>query len=143
MAKRETGGGFSEAEREAMRERARELGAARRGPKRDPDEEVREKIAQLPEPDRTLALRIHDIVREEAPGLVPRLWYGMPAYAKDGSVLCFLQPASKFGTRYATFGFTDTARLDEGTWWPVSFAVTALDTDIERRIRELVRRALG
>ncbi len=143
MAKRAAGGGFSEAERKAMRERARELRAARRGPKRDPDEEVREKIAQLPEPDRTLALRFHEIVREEAPVLTPRLWYGMPAYAKDGSVLCFLQPASKFGTRYATVGFTDAARLDEGAWWPVSFAVTALDPQIEQNIRQLVRRALG
>lgn len=127
-----------------MRERARELRAARRGPKRDPDEEVRERIAQLPEPDRTLALRIHEIVREEAPALTPRLWYGMPAYAKEGSVLCFLQPASKFGTRYATFGFTDTARLDEGSWWPpVSLALTALEPETEETKRRLLRKALG
>ncbi|GBD24531.1 hypothetical protein HRbin29_02209 [bacterium HR29] len=142
MAKRGVDEGFSEAEREAMRERAREL-RARRGPKRDPDEEVRERIAQLPEPDRTLALRIHEIVREEAPALTPRLWYGMPAYAKAGSVLCFLQPASKFGTRYATFGFTDAARLDEGSWWPVSFALTALEPETEETIRRLLRKALG
>jgi len=137
------GEGFSEAEREAMRERARELRASRRGPKRDPDEEVREKIAQLPEPDRTLALRIHELVRQEAPALTPRLWYGMPAYARDGTVVCFFQPASKFGSRYATFGFTDAACLDEGAWWPVSFAITALDGAVEQTLRALVRRALG
>ena len=135
--------GFSEAERRAMQERARELRAARRAPKRDPDEEVRERIAELPEPDRSLALRIHELVRGTAPELTPRMWYGMPAYAKDGKVLCFFQPAAKFGSRYATFGFTDVASLDEGNWWPVSFAVTSLDEAAEERIRELVRRAVG
>lgn len=135
--------GFSEAERRAMQERARELRADRRGRKRDPDQEVRERISELPEPDRSLALRVHELVRSAAPELVPRTWYGMPAYAKDGTVLCFFQPASKFGARYATFGFTDAARLDEGNWWPVSFALTSLDAATEERLRMLVRRAVG
>ncbi|GBC86239.1 hypothetical protein HRbin12_00225 [bacterium HR12] len=144
--RRRTGGeddAFTPEERAAMRERARELRAARRP--RSPEEAEREvlaRIAEMPEPDRGMGERLHAIVRSVAPDLVPRLWYGMPAYAKDGKVLCFFQPASKFGTRYATFGFTDQARLDQGAMWPVSFALTELTAAEERKITTLVRRAV-
>lgn len=148
--KRETtpGGsaGFSAEERAAMRERARELRAeARAGKNRQAGEEaVRAKIAELPEPDRTMAERIHAIVTSAAPRLLPKTWYGMPAYAtEDGPVVCFFQPASKFNARYATFGFSDPARLDEGNMWPTSFALTALTEREEERIAELVKRAVG
>ncbi len=136
-------GGFTAAEREAMRERARELQAERRGARSaaQAETEVIARIAEMPEPDRAMGERIHAIVRETAPELVPRLWYGMPAYAKGGKVLCFFQAASKFGVRYATFGFTDEARLDQGAMWPVSFALKELTPEVERRIATLLRRA--
>lgn len=131
--------GFTEEERVAMRERARELraGAA------DGERAVLEKIAEMPQPDRAMAERIHEIVRAVAPALAPRTWYGMPAYAKDGKVLCFFQGAAKFKTRYATFGFTDAANLDEGVMWPVGFALKDLTPEAEARIRSLVEQAVS
>ncbi|QGQ18196.1 hypothetical protein GC089_01570 [Cellulomonas sp. JZ18] len=136
-------GAFSAEERAAMKERAAEVKKARRGSKADPEPEVLAKIAEMPEADRVLAEGIHALVKEHAPHLTPRTWYGMPAYAKDGKVLVFFQAAEKFGTRYATIGFNDVATLDDGTMWPVSYALTAM-TDAERtRIGELLRRAAG
>ena len=135
--------GFSEAERAAMKERADELRAEGRGGKKKADDlqSVLDKIAEMPEPDRTLAERIHAIVSAAAPDLAPKTWYGMPAYARDGKVVCFFQAAAKFDARYATLGFNDPANLDEGTMWPTSFAITDLtDADV-KKIEELVRRA--
>jgi uncharacterized protein YdhG (YjbR/CyaY superfamily) len=127
---------FSAEERAAMKERAREQKAAQT------EADVLAKIAELPEPDRSLAERLHALVRATAPELTPRTWYGMPAYAKDGKVLCFFQSAQKFKTRYATFGFSDEASLDDGTMWPTSFALTELTADDEARIADLVRQAV-
>jgi uncharacterized protein YdhG (YjbR/CyaY superfamily) len=139
--------GFTDEERSAMQERARELKAeAGRGSgagKADGESEVLAKIAEMPEPDRVLARRIHDLVRANAPSLAPKTWYGMPAYARDGKVVCFFQSARKFNSRYATFGFSDTATLDEGAMWPTSFALKALTAAEEERIVALVRRAVG
>jgi uncharacterized protein YdhG (YjbR/CyaY superfamily) len=137
--------GFTDEERAAMTERAREL-RARSGRRRDPAEDERAvlaRIAAMPEPDRAMAERLHAIVRAAAPGLAPRLWYGMPAYARDERVICFFQGASKFKTRYATFGFSDAARLDQGFMWPTAFALTRLTGAEERRIAALVRRAIA
>ena len=131
--------GFSEAEKEAMRERAREL---KKG-KKDGEADLLEKIAEMPEEDRVIAERIHQIVKSTAPELQPRTWYGMPAYAKDGKVLCFFQDAAKFGTRYATFGFNDVANLDEGSIWPVAFAIKKLTKAGEKEIAALVRKAVS
>jgi uncharacterized protein YdhG (YjbR/CyaY superfamily) len=139
--------GFTDEERAAMRERARELRAtARRGPragKADGERDVLAKIAEMQEPDRAMAERLHAIIKASAPALSPRTWYGMPAYAKDGNVVCFFQSAQKFKTRYATFGFSDKANLDEGAMWPVAFALTKLTAAEEARIRALVKRAVG
>jgi uncharacterized protein YdhG (YjbR/CyaY superfamily) len=137
--------GFTEEERAAMKERAKELKASARPRGRKADEEgaVLAKIAEMPEPDRVMAERLHAVVRAAAPALTPKLWYGMPAYAKDGKVVCFFQAAQKFNSRYATFGFNDTANLDDGTMWPTSFALTALTPDGEERIAALVRQAAG
>ena len=139
--------GFTDEERAAMRERAEELkAAARRGPrtgKADGESDVLAKIAEMPEPDRAMAERLHAIVKASAPVLSPRTWYGMPAYAKDGNVVCFFQSAQKFKTRYATFGFSDKANLDEGTMWPTSFALKELTTTDEARIRALVKKAVS
>lgn len=138
-------GGFTAEERAAMRERAQELKAARRL-EQDPQEAERAvlaKIAELAQPDRAMAERLHSLVRTHAPSLSPRLWYGMPAYARDGHVLCFLQPGGKFKARYATLGFTDRAHLDEGTMWPTTFALTQLGAEEEARIVSLLRKALG
>ncbi|HEY8451221.1 MAG: DUF1801 domain-containing protein [Micromonosporaceae bacterium] len=128
-----------------MKERARELKAARRGSrtKADAESEVLAKIAEMPEPDRSLARRLHDIVTANAPELTPRTWYGMPAYAKGGKVVCFFQGASKFKTRYATLGFNDSAHLDDGTMWPTAFALTELTPANEARIAELVKKAVS
>ena len=136
--------GFSAEERTAMRERARERKPEARASKSAADgaAAVRAAIAAMPEPDRTLAERVHAVVRGAAPALVPRLWYGMPAYARDGRVLCFFQAASKFNTRYATLGFADPAALDEGTLWPVAYAVTAMTDAEEAAVRSLVTRAV-
>jgi uncharacterized protein YdhG (YjbR/CyaY superfamily) len=135
---------FTAEERAAMQERAAEVRATRKRGKAavDPDAEVRAKIAELPDEDRTMAERIHAIVREVAPGLTPRTWYGMPAYGASKAVL-FFQPASKFKARYATLGFNDDARLDDGAMWPTAYALTRVGDAEEAAIRELVRRAAG
>ena len=143
----ETSDGFTAEERGAIKERAKELKAAARrgsrGKKADEEGAVLAKIAEMPESDRAMAERIHAVVTAAAPVLAPKLWYGMPAYARDGKVVCFFQAADKFKSRYATFGFNDTARLDEGTMWPTSFALTRLTPDDEARIDALVRKAVG
>jgi uncharacterized protein YdhG (YjbR/CyaY superfamily) len=134
-------------ERAAMKERAKELKTAtRRGSradKADGERDVLDKIAEMPEPDRALAERIHAVVTASAPTLTPRTWYGMPAYAKGGKVVCFFTPASKFKDRYATFGFNADANLDDGTMWPTAFALTKLTAADEARIAELVKRAVS
>ena len=137
--------GFTEEERAAMKERARELKAARRGAggKADGESDVLAKIAEMPEPDRVMAKRLHAIVKANAPALAPRTWYGMPAYAKDGSVVCFFQSAQKFKTRYATLGFSDKANLDDGTMWPNAYALTELTAADEARIVALVKKAVS
>jgi uncharacterized protein YdhG (YjbR/CyaY superfamily) len=133
--------GFTAEERAAMRERAREMKAAKG--KADGEKDVLAKIAEMPDSDRKIAERIHAIVKSAAPDLSPRTWYGMPAYAKDGKVVCFFQSADKFKSRYATLGFSDRANLDEGNMWPSSFALKKLTRADEARIRELVKRAVG
>ena len=149
-AKRTTGKaskGFTDEERAAMRERAQELKtAARRGPragKGDGESDVLAKIAEMPEPDRAMAERLHAIVKASAPALAPRTWYGMPAYAIDGKVVCFFQSARKFNTRYATVGFSDAANLDEGAMWPTAFALEKLTAAEEARIGALVKKAVS
>ncbi|GAA4606593.1 uncharacterized protein YdhG (YjbR/CyaY superfamily) [Actinoplanes octamycinicus] len=136
---------FTEEERAAMKERAGEVRTARRGSraKADPEAEVLAKIAEMGDADRALAERLHAIVTETAPELTPKLWYGMPAYARDGKLVCFFQPAAKFKSRYATLGFNDEARLDDGAFWPVSYALTALSATDEKRIAGLIRQAVG
>jgi uncharacterized protein YdhG (YjbR/CyaY superfamily) len=133
-----TSKGFTAEERAAMRERAQELKAG------DADGEgtVLAKIAEMPQPDRALAERIHALIKASAPGLSPRTWYGMPAYAKDGKVVCFFQSAHKFKARYATFGFSDKANLDEGAMWPTAFALKELTATEEAKISALVKRAV-
>ncbi len=137
--------GFTDEERAAMKERARELKAeARRGKDRaDGERDVLAKIAEMPEPDRTMAERLHTLVKASAPQLSPRTWYGMPAYALDGKVVCFFQSAQKFKTRYATFGFSDTANLDDGALWPTSFALKELTAAEEAKISALVKKAVS
>jgi len=144
-AARGEGAAFSAEERAAMKERAREVQAERRPAKgkADGEADVLAKIAGMAEPDRVLAEGIHAIVREAAPDLQPRTWYGMPAYARDGKVVLFFQDAGKFSSRYATLGFNDPARLDDGDMWPTAYAVTALTDEVAARIRELVVRAAG
>lgn len=138
--------GLTEAEREAMKTHLQDQKAAKaraKAGKVDDEPVVLERIAEMPEPDRGLAARIHAIIKENAPELKPRLWYGMPAYSKDGKVLCFFQAASKFDARYASLGFNDVANLDDGTLWPVAFAVTELSEAVEAKIAALVRKAVG
>jgi uncharacterized protein YdhG (YjbR/CyaY superfamily) len=139
--------GFTDEERAAIRERAQELkAAARHGPRAgvvDGENDVLAKIAEMPEPDRAMAERLHAIIKASAPALSPRTWYGMPAYAKDGNVVCFFQSAQKFRTRYATFGFSDKANLDEGAMWPTSFALKDLTAAEEARIGALVEKAVS
>ncbi|MFM7718191.1 MAG: iron chaperone [Actinomycetota bacterium] len=136
--------GFSAQERAAMRERAKEVRASKGGKAAaDLEPEVLAKIAKMAKPDRDLATRLHAIVRSAAPELAPRLWYGMPAYAIDGKVVCFFQDAAKFKTRYSTLGFSDRAALDDGQMWPSAFALTALGPAEEKRIRALLRAAIG
>ena len=139
--------GFTDEERVAMKERAQELkAAARRGPradKADGESAVLAKIAEMPEVDRAMGDRLHAIIKASAPALSTRLWYGMPAYAKDGKVVCFFQSAQKFNTRYATFGFSDSANLDEGAMWPTAFALTELTAADEARIAVLVKKAVS
>ncbi len=141
----DTSGGFTPEEKAAMKERAKELKAAARrdAAKADGEKDVLEKIAEMPESDRVMAERIHAIVTESAPVLSPKTWYGMPAYAKDGKIVCFFQSADKFKARYATLGFDAAANLDEGNMWPTSFALTKLTAADEKRITELVKKAVG
>jgi uncharacterized protein YdhG (YjbR/CyaY superfamily) len=129
--------GFTEEERAAMKERVRELKAG----EVEGEGAVLGKIASMPEPDRAMGKRLHAIIKASAPGLSPRLWYGMPAYAKDGKVVCFFQGAHKFKARYATLGFSDKANLDDGAMWPTSFALSGLTAAEEARIGALVRQA--
>ncbi len=147
-AKRTTGKaskGFTAEERAAMKERAKELKAEERAEKDKAagERDLLAKIAEMSEPDRAMAERLHAIITASAPDLAPKTWYGMPAYAKDGKVVCYFTPASKFNSRYATLGFNDDAHLDEGTMWPTSFALTALTADDEARIAALVKRAVS
>src|SRR5512134_2133264 len=137
--------GFTDEERVAMKERARELKAEeRRGAgKADGESDVLAKIAEMPEPDRAMAKRIHAIIKSSAPALSPKTWYGMPAYAKDGKVVCFFQSAQKFKSRYATLGFSDEANLEKGAMWPTSFALKELTAAEERKIGALVKKAVS
>jgi uncharacterized protein YdhG (YjbR/CyaY superfamily) len=141
MAERKPANRFTAEERAAMRERAKELKTAQS--KADAESDVLAKIAEMPEPDRVMAERLHALIKASAPDLSPRTWYGMPAYAKDGKVVCFFQSAQKFKTRYATLGFSDKADLDEGAMWPTSFALTKLTAAEEARIVDLVKKAVS
>jgi len=133
--------GFTAEERAAMQERAREAKAA--SSKADGLNDLLAKIAEMPEPDRSMAERVHAIVMAAAPNLAPKTWYGMPAYAKDGKLICFFQAASKFKVRYATFGFQPDAKVDDGSMWPIAYALTELTTADEARIADLVKKAVG
>lgn len=140
--------GFSEDERAAMKQRAVELKAAKKAgtaaeKASAAEAAVVEKIAELPDGDRQLAEQVHALVKATAPELAAKLWYGMPAYTKDGKNLCFFQPASKFDARYATFGFEGTANLDDGTMWPTAYAITELTEDAATRLAELIKRAVS
>ena len=148
MAERKTAvksKGFTHEERAAMRERAQELKAEARASKDRAagERDVLAKIAEMPEPDRAMAKRLHALIKEAAPALSPKTWYGMPAYAKEGKVVCYFTPASKFKSRYATLGFNDDASLDEGAMWPTSFALKKLTSAEEARIGELVKKAVS
>ena len=140
-AKSKKSKGFSAEERAAMKERAKELKVA--SEKADEESAVLAKIAEMPEPERAMGKRLHAIIKASAPSLSPKLWYGMPAYVKDGKVVCFFQSAQKFKTRYATFGFNDAANLDEGALWPVAFALKELTAAEEARIGALVKKAVS
>jgi uncharacterized protein YdhG (YjbR/CyaY superfamily) len=137
--------GFSDEEKAAMKERAKELKAEARANKDKAagENDLLAKIAEMEEPDRAMATRLHEIIKASAPALSPKTWYGMPAYAKDGKVVCFFQSAGKFNSRYATFGFNDTANLDEGAMWPISFALKELTPAEEARIEALVKKAVS
>jgi uncharacterized protein YdhG (YjbR/CyaY superfamily) len=128
--------GFTDEERAAMKERVKEM-------KADGESAVLAKIAEMAEPDRAMAKRLHAVIKASAPALSPKTWYGMPAYANGGKIVCFFQPAQKFKTRYATFGFNDAAHLDEGTMWPVAFALTKLTAADEARVGALVKKAVS
>jgi uncharacterized protein YdhG (YjbR/CyaY superfamily) len=140
-ATRKTSKGFTAEERAAMKERARELKAAAN--EADAERAVLAKIAEMPKPDRVMGERLHAIIKASAPDLSPKTWYGMPAYAKDGKIVCFFTPASKFNSRYATFGFNDDANLDEGAMWPTSFALKKLTPAEEKKIGALVKKAVS
>jgi uncharacterized protein YdhG (YjbR/CyaY superfamily) len=133
--------GFTDEERAAMKERVKEMKA--RAGKADEESAVLAKIAEMPSSDRAMAKRLHAVIKASAPSLSPKLWYGMPAYAKDGKIVCFFQSAQKFKTRYATFGFSDVAKLDEGSMWPNAFALTKLTPADEARIGSLVKKAVS
>ncbi len=141
----ETSAGFTAEERAAMKERAKELKAEARANKNKAEGEsaVLAKIAEMPEPDRAIAEQLHAIIKASAPELSPKTWYGMPAYAKDGKIVCFFTAAAKFNSRYATLGFNDAANLDDGTMWPTAFALTALTAEDEARIGALVKKAVS
>ncbi|MEU6392936.1 DUF1801 domain-containing protein [Streptomyces sp. NPDC046939] len=146
MAVSEKHEGFTAEEREAMKDRAKEVKSARRarsGAKANTEPEVLAKIAEMDDADRILAEKIHRIIRAVAPDLQPKLWYGMPAYARNGKIVCHFQCAAKFRTKYATLGFSDQAALDDGTMWPTAFALTKLSAADEERVADLVRRAVG
>jgi uncharacterized protein YdhG (YjbR/CyaY superfamily) len=144
-ASKNTSKGFTDEERAAMKERAKELKAEERANKNKAEGEkaVLAKIAEMPEADRALAGRLHEIIKANAPDLSPKTWYGMPAYARDGKVVCFFQSADKFNTRYATLGFNDTANLDEGAMWPTAFALKKLTAAEEAKISALVKKAVS
>jgi uncharacterized protein YdhG (YjbR/CyaY superfamily) len=138
--------GFTDEEKAAMKERTKELKAEKRRGKKgkaDGESDVLAKIAEMAEPDRSMAERLHVIIKASAPDLSPKTWYGMPAYAKDGKVVCFFQSAQKFNARYATFGFNDSANLDEGAMWPTAFALKELTAAVEKRIEALVKQAVS
>jgi len=137
--------GFTDEERAAMKERAKELKAEARANKNkaEGESDVLAKIAEMPEPERAMAKRLHEIIKTSAPMLSPKTWYGMPAYARDDKIVCFFQSAQKFNTRYATLGFNDTANLDEGNLWPVAFALKELTAAEEERIGALVKKAVS
>jgi uncharacterized protein YdhG (YjbR/CyaY superfamily) len=137
--------GFTDDERAAMKERAKELKAEARAnkDKAEGESDVLAKIAEMQEPERAMAKRLHAIIKASAPALSPKTWYGMPAYAKDGKIVCFFQSAQKFNSRYATFGFSDEANLDEGALWPTSFALKELTAATEAKIRALVKKAVS
>jgi uncharacterized protein YdhG (YjbR/CyaY superfamily) len=135
--------GFTDEERAAMRERVQELRAGPHAGKADGESAVLAKIAAMPAPDRAMGERLHLVIRASAPALAPKTWYGMPAYAKDGQVICFFQSAQKFKTRYATLGFSDKANLDEGHMWPTAFALKELTAAEEARIGALVKKAVS
>jgi uncharacterized protein YdhG (YjbR/CyaY superfamily) len=150
MSTAKTYEGFTAEERAAMKDRAKELKpAGRRGSraakadKTDGESEVLAKLAEMDEPDRVLGERLHAIIKASAPSLSPKTWYGMPAYARDGKIVCFFQPAQKFNTRYATLGFSDKANLDDGTMWPTTYALTELTAADEARIAALLKQALS
>ena len=142
-----TADGFTDDERAAMKERARELRAARKGSASDKAAQdaadVLAKIAELPETERAMAERLHAVVLASAPSLSPKTWYGMPAYAKDGKIVCFFQSAAKFKSRYATLGFNDPANLDDGAMWPTAFAITELTPEVEEQVADLVKQAVS
>ena len=144
-ARKKPADGFSAEERAAMQERARELKAEQRGARDRAagERDLLAKIAEMPEPDRVLAERLHALITEHAPILMPKTWYGMPAYARDGKVVCFFQGAAKFESRYASLGFNDTANLDDGAMWPTAFALTGLNAAEEARIVALVKQAVS
>jgi uncharacterized protein YdhG (YjbR/CyaY superfamily) len=146
-ATRKGAGGLTAEERAAMKERVQELKAEARGGRRpdkaDGEGEVLAKISALPQPDRAIGERLHALIKASAPGLSPRTWYGMPAYARDGNVVCFFQSAQKFKTRYATLGFSDKAKLDDGHMWPTAFALKELTAAEEARIVALIQKAVG
>jgi hypothetical protein len=133
--------GFTDAERGAMKDRVKEMKAAKDNA--DGESEVLAKIAEMPESERAVGKRLHAVIKASAPGLSPKLWYGMPAYARNGKIVCFFQSAQKFKTRYATFGFSDAAHLDDGTMWPTAYALTKLTAADEARIGALVKKAAG
>jgi len=140
----ESADGFTQTERDAIKERAQELRSAkRRGGKVADESAVLEKIAEMPEPDRGIAEHLHAVIKDSAPDLSAKLWYGQPAYAKDGKVVCFFQSAAKFKTRYGTLGFSEEANLDDGEMWSTAFAITTWTAAVEDRISELVKKAVS
>src|SRR5262245_5811382 len=143
-ARRTASSGFTAEERAAMKDRAEELKAEkRRVSKAEAEAALLAKIAEMPEPDRSMGERLHAIITTTAPVLEPKLWYGMPAYARDGKIVCFFQPADKFKARYATLGFNDDAHLDDGAMWPTSFALMELTSAGEAKVRSLVKKAVS
>jgi uncharacterized protein YdhG (YjbR/CyaY superfamily) len=137
--------GFSAEEKAAMKERAKELKAEERANKSKEagEKDILVKIEEMPEPDRSIATRVHEIMKANAPILWPKTWYGMPAYAREGKVVCFFQSGQKFESRYCTFGFNDSAKLDDGSMWPTTFALIEMTPGVEARIIELVKKAVG